>query len=230
MKISFINQIADLCEKTNGNILDTAQALGLDHRICHHFLEPGPGYGGACFPKDTNALLYVANKVGVSLDIVKATITANEKRKVSLANKILKIIGHPFSKTIAILGLTFKANTDDTRESPALTIIPILQKAGVRIKAFDPRGMRNCKPILQIQYTSDPYSAIKDTSAIIILTEWQEFKTLDIQHIKNIMSSPTIIDFRNIYDCKFMKNQNINYFPVGISDLFSIIICYVYIY
>ena len=218
MKISFINQIADLCEKTNGNILDTVQALGLDHRICGQFLQPGPGYGGSCFPKDTNALLYIANKVGVSLDIVKTTITANEKRKASIADKILKIIGNPFGKTIAILGLTFKANTDDIRESPALTIIPILQKAGVHIKAFDPQGMENCKPILQVQYTLDPYSAIKDSSAVIILTEWQEFKKLDIQHIKNIMTSPTIIDFRNIYDCSFMKNQNINYFPLGISN------------
>ena len=216
-KITFINEIADLCEAVGANIDEVSKGIGLDQRIGSRFLQAGPGYGGSCFPKDTLALLRTANSVGVNLSIINAVVRANDSRKASMAQKIIEACGGDVSgKTIAVLGLAFKPNTDDMRDAASLTILPILQQHGATIKAFDPEAMEESKHMLaDITYSKDAYDCIKGADAAVILTEWDVFRALDIQKIKNLLKSPTIIDLRNIYNDADMKKHVINFTCIG---------------
>lgn len=195
-KVAFINEIADLCEQVDADVDDVARGMGLDKRIGTQFLKAGPGIGGSCFPKDIRALLAQERSAGLESKMVEAVIDSNEKRKRRIAGKIADIVGQG---TIAIFGLTFKANTDDMRESPALVIIPELQKAGFKIRAYDPEGMKEAKKVLRnIEFCESAENAAEGASAVVILTEWQEFKQVDYSHLK--LKNKVIIDLRNLLD------------------------------
>lgn len=217
-KISFINEIANLCETLGADIHDIAKGMGMDRRIGSKFLHPGPGYGGSCFPKDTRALLYAAKDSGHELGIVKATIDANDKQIARMSNKIkeaLKFSGK--GKTIAALGVTFKPETDDIRESPALSILPTLSQAGALVKVHDPKGMATAKEVLpnEIVFCEDMLSAIKGSDALVILTEWNEYRGLDLIQLKRIMHGDVFIDLRNIYERDVVEKHGFSYFCVG---------------
>ncbi len=216
-KIGFINDIANLCEKVGGDVQQVAKGIGLDNRIGGKFLNAGPGYGGSCFPKDTLALLRTAQDLGMPLGIVAATVAANDQRKVDMAERVIAACGGDVKgKTIAVLGLTFKPNTDDMRDAPSLVIVPLLQKAGAIIRAFDPAGMEQAKPMLtDITYCTGPYDAMKDADALLIITEWNEFRALDMAHVKSLLKSPTFIDLRNIYKPDEMQTKGFVYTSVG---------------
>lgn len=216
-KISFINEMATLCEKTGANIHEVSKGMGLDQRIGSSFLQTGPGYGGSCFPKDTQALVATAEQNNHSLEIVKATIAANEARKLEMAQKVITSCGGDVKgKKIAVLGLTFKANTDDVRDSPAIDIIAALQNKGAIIAAFDPEGMENAKEVFQnITYGNSAYEALGGAEALVIITEWQEFKSLDFKKIKTLMKSPNIVDLRNILDGNSLKENGFQYTDIG---------------
>lgn len=217
MKVTFINEIADLCEAVGANVQEVARGIGLDKRIGSKFLNAGPGYGGSCFPKDTLALARTAKETNTSLSIVNAVIQANDARKLRMATKIMNAVeGGVSGKTIAILGLAFKPNTDDMREAPSLTIIPQLLKHEAIIRAFDPQAMKEAKLLLpEISYFDDVYSCISGVDALVVLTEWDEFRALDINRIVSDMSIPTIIDLRNIYDPTEMKDLGVDYHSIG---------------
>ena len=216
-KITFINEMADLCEAVGANVQDVAKGIGLDKRIGGKFLHAGPGYGGSCFPKDTLALTKTAQDAKVNLSIVSSVVKANEFRKHLIADKILKAMGGNVSgKTIAILGLAFKPNTDDMRDAPSLTIIPILQEAGAIIKAYDPEAMEEAARLLpNIVYTAGPYEAIEGADTLVIITEWDEFRALDITRIKASLKTPNLIDLRNIYNSEEMMMAGFNYSSIG---------------
>ena len=216
-KISFINEIADLCEVAGADVQDVAKGMGLDHRIGGKFLHAGPGYGGSCFPKDTVALLRTGEKHNIPLRIVEAVVTANNARKRRMADKIIAGCGGSASgKKIAILGLTFKPNTDDMRESPALDIIPALQEAGAEIHAYDPKGMHEAQKLLtDITYCDDAYAPLKDAEAMVIVTEWNEFRALDLKRVKSLMKTPLIVDLRNVYGRAHPEAQGFTYIGVG---------------
>jgi len=216
-KITFINEIADLCEIVGADVHDVAKGIGLDGRIGSKFLHPGPGYGGSCFPKDTIALVKTAQEVNSPLRIVETVIDINSKRKKLMAEKILKACGNNIkNKTIAILGVTFKPNTDDIRDAPSLEIIPALQSLGANIKAYDPEGMNEGKQILNnVEWCDNAYQAMEGANGLAILTEWNEFRGLDFARMKRALIQPTIIDLRNIYDPIKMKALGFNYTSVG---------------
>jgi len=216
-KITFINEIADLCEATGANVQDVARGMGLDGRIGRKFLNAGPGYGGSCFPKDTLALTRTAQECGTPVSIVNAVIKANNERKNNMAEKIVNACGGEINgKRIAILGLTFKPNTDDMRDAPSLTIITELQKLGAVITAYDPEGMEEAGKLLHdVNYATDPYSCIMDADALVIITEWDQFRALDLMHIKEIMNKPVIIDLRNIYRPEEMAELDFKYVSIG---------------
>ncbi|MEC7442593.1 MAG: nucleotide sugar dehydrogenase, partial [Pseudomonadota bacterium] len=216
-KITFINEIADLCENIGADVHDVAKGIGLDGRIGSKFLHPGPGYGGSCFPKDTIALVRTAQEVNSPLRIVETVIEINSKRKKLMAEKILKACDNDVkNKTIAILGVTFKPNTDDIRDAPSLEIIPALQRLGANIKAYDPEGMNEGKQILcDVEWCNNAYQAMEGAHGLAILTEWNEFRGLDFTRIKRALLQPTIIDLRNIYDPIKMKELGFNYTSVG---------------
>jgi len=216
-KISFINEIADLCEKVGADVHDVARGIGLDGRIGRKFLHPGPGYGGSCFPKDTLALVKTAQDSGAPLRIVEAVVQVNEQRKVRMAEKIiLACDGDVKSKTIAVLGLTFKPNTDDMRESASLAIVPALQKAGAAVRAFDPEGMDEAKGLLSdVTYCDDAYDAMSGADAVVLLTEWNQFRNLDLERVKTLLTSPNMIDLRNVYSPDDMKTAGFSYTCVG---------------
>jgi len=219
-KIAFINEMADVCEKTGANIRDVARGIGLDHRIGDKFLQPGPGYGGSCFPKDTQAMQAMAARSGANSLIIEATIASNDARKIRMAEKIIAACDGVKGKTIGILGVTFKPGTDDMRESASLAIIPALQTSGASIKAYDPQGMEEAKKHLSdIAWCPDALSAAKDADALVILTEWNEFKSLDLQEIKSLLKSPVIIDLRNIYKRMDMQKLGFHYVSVGRQDV-----------
>ena len=214
MRIIFINEIADLCEKVGANVEDIANGIGLDKRIGPHFLNAGPGFGGSCFPKDARALIESGEEYNAPQNLLKAVIDGNEKRKLNLGNRILEIIGE--NKKVGILGVTFKANTDDMREAPSLSIIPKLLKNNINISIYDPEANKeNINEFHGAEWKEDPYSVAKNSDCLIILTEWNEFKELDLKKIKDIMSKPTIIDFRNMFSLKDMENLNFEYHSVG---------------
>ena len=200
-KISFINEIADLCEKVGGDVQEVAKGIGLDKRIGNKFLHAGPGFGGSCFPKDTRALVATADETGVPMRIVRSVVEVNETRKQAMADKVVAACGGSVSgKRIAVLGLTFKPNTDDMRESPSLDIIPSLQAAGADIQAYDPKGMDEAANLLSgVTFCDDPYDTMKDADALVIVTEWNQFRALDLDRAKSLMRTPVLVDLRNIY-------------------------------
>jgi UDPglucose 6-dehydrogenase len=202
MKITFINEIADLCEETGADIQDVALGIGLDNRIGSRFLHAGPGYGGSCFPKDTLAFARMGQDFGSPLRLVEATVAVNEQRKRAMARRVVAACGGCVrGKRITILGLTFKPDTDDMREAPSLTIIQALVDAGAVVRAYDPQGMEVAKPLLPpIAYAEDAYAAADAADCIVIVTEWSEFGSLDFDRLKSIMKTPLLVDLRNIYE------------------------------
>ena len=216
-KITFINELADLCEKTGGNVIDVAKGIGMDGRIGSKFLQPGPGYGGSCFPKDTLALLNTAKQFNCPMQIVDTVVKVNNKRKINMANKIAAVFDDNITgKNITILGFTFKAETDDMRDSPSLDIVAELQRKGANIIGFDPQGMDQAKKLLDnITWADDQYAAMHGADAVVILTEWRQFKELDLNIVKNKLTSPIIIDLRNIYEKQQMLDIGIEYYSIG---------------
>lgn len=216
-KIAFINEIADLCEKCDADIQSVSKGMGLDKRIGEKFLHAGPGYGGSCFPKDTLALTVTAKEFDSPISIVDAVVQSNQKRKETMADRICQKMGGTLQgKTIAILGVTFKPNTDDMRESPSLNIIPVLQQKGAEIKVYDPQGYKEGLALLPgVIWSKDPYSAIQDADCLVIITEWNEFGALDLTRIKNILKNPLIIDFRNVFQLQEMEKAGFTYYSIG---------------
>jgi len=216
-KITFINEIADLCEKVNADVHDVARGIGLDGRIGRKFLHPGPGYGGSCFPKDTLALVKTAQDAGAPLSIIEAVVAANERRKARMADAVVAVCGGSVrGKRIAVLGLTFKPNTDDMRDSPSLAILPALQAAGATLTAFDPEGMAEAKKLMPgIAYCASAEEAMTGADALLLLTEWNEFRALDPGRIKALLRTPVVIDLRNVYNPADMRAAGLHYSSVG---------------
>lgn len=216
-KITFINEMADLCEEVGVNVQDVARGIGLDNRIGTKFLHAGPGFGGSCFPKDTNALAKTAQDHGVPLRIVESVIAVNDNRKRSVARKVLAACGGSVrGKTIAVLGLTFKPNTDDMRDAPSIAIIRFLQDNGARIRAYDPKGMEFAKAELtDVEYAENAYQCMEGADALCIVTEWEMFRALDLDRIKALLRSPVIVDLRNIYRPDDMRKRGFAYYSVG---------------
>ena len=216
-KITFINEIADLCEVTDADVQDVAKGIGLDGRIGPKFLHAGPGYGGSCFPKDTLALVRTAGEAGHPLRIVEAVTIVNDERKGRMAVKIVAACGGSVDgKVIAVLGLTFKPNTGDMREAPSLGIIAGLQAGGAKIRAFDPEGMDEAKALLDgVEWCEDAYDAVTGAEALTIVTEWNEFRALDLERVKSLMKAPVMGDLRNIYDPDEMAAAGFRYTCVG---------------
>lgn len=215
-KISFINEIANLCEGVGANVQDVAKGMGLDGRIGSKFLHPGPGFGGSCFPKDVSALDKIAQKSGYEFKIVKAVIEVNRQQRERMIAKIEKEVGSFKGKQIGILGLSFKPNTDDMREAPSVTIIRALQERGAKIVAHDPAAMEEAKKVLkEVTYAADPYVVADGSDAIILMTEWNPFRNLDLDQIKKKLKSPIFIDLRNVYEPKKMAALGFKYTSVG---------------
>ncbi len=215
-KITFINEIANLCDAIGCDVHDVARGIGMDNRIGRKFLHPGPGYGGSCFPKDTRALTTVADKFGVETRIVDAVIEANERQRDAMIPKIEKLIGNLTGKTIGVLGLSFKPETDDMRESPAIEIVNGLIARGAKIKAFDPVAMIEARHFLpDIEYAVDEYDAIDGADALVIVTEWNQFRALDMEKVRGLLKSPKIADLRNIYEPEDMREMGFEYVGVG---------------
>ncbi len=216
MKITFINEMADLCEKSGADVQDVARGIGLDGRIGSKFLNAGPGYGGSCFPKDTIALVRQADEFGAPSRLVEAVVDVNAKRKKRMADKIATAFGGVRGKTIAILGVTFKPNTDDMRDSPSLDIIPALLAAGATIRAFDPEGMKEASKLLAgVTWAEDAYDAMTGADGVVILTEWNEFRALDLKQLKGKLKRPLLVDLRNIYTLREMADAGIEYHSIG---------------
>ena len=220
-KITFINEMADLCEAVGADVQQVAKGIGLDKRIGGKFLHAGPGYGGSCFPKDTLALTRTAEEANVPLTIVSSVVDANEARKRRMAHKIIDAVGRETGgdlagKTIAVLGLAFKPNTDDMRDAPSLTIIPRLQDKGAKIVAYDPASMEEAKHLMKnVDYVEGPYTAINGADALVIITEWDEFRALDMSRVKETLAAPVLIDLRNIYNPTQMTDLGFDYVSVG---------------
>ena len=214
-RISFMNQLSHLCEKTGADIKAVSRGLGLDGRIGSRFLHAGIGYGGSCFPKDVKALIATLKEYGCDADLFEAVHKINEKQKNVVVDK-LKSVSEIKNKTIAIWGLSFKPKTDDIREAPSIQIIAELQNAGAKIKAYDPVAMENAKQVFNdIEFFESPYEAIKDCDALIVVTEWDEFRNLDLRAVKVLLKKPVIIDGRNIYDPKEMQKLGFTYLSIG---------------
>ena len=216
-KITFINEFADLCVKVGANVQDVARGIGLDGRIGNKFLHAGPGYGGSCFPKDTLALVQTAKEAGAPIRIVETVVDINEKRKTQIAGKVVAACGGSVAdKTIAVLGLTFKPDTDDMRDSPSLVIVPELQKAGAKIQAFDPQGMKEAAHLFDdVVFCEGPYETMQGADVLVIVTEWNAFRALDFTRVKSLLKTPTLVDLRNIYNLDDMKREGFSYFSVG---------------
>ncbi|MCX7924102.1 MAG: UDP-glucose/GDP-mannose dehydrogenase family protein [Clostridia bacterium] len=217
-KVSFINDIANMCELCGADVVMVAKAMGMDSRIGPKFLNAGPGFGGSCFPKDTKALIGIGRAIRYVPKIVKSTIEVNDRQKRLMFNKIKSVLGKLKNRTVTILGIAFKPETDDIRESPALYIMEQLVASGARVKAYDPQAMENTKslhPKLEVQYCEDVYSACEDTDCIVLVTEWEEFCSLDFRKLADIVHSPILIDLRNIYEPDFVRNAGFIYQGVG---------------
>jgi len=218
-KITFINEMADLCEKVGGNVQDVARGIGLDNRIGSKFLHAGPGYGGSCFPKDTLALLKTAEDYDSPLRIIEAVSKVNDSRKRAMGRKVIEALGEsPRGKKVALLGLTFKPNTDDMRDAPSIAIAQALADAGVDVRAYDPEGMEMAKPLMpDVTMTGNPYEAAEGADAIVIVTEWDAFRALDLSRIKQVANAPVIVDLRNIYQPDEMRSAGFTYSSIGRS-------------
>jgi len=215
-KISFINEIANLCESIGCDVHDVARAIGMDRRIGNKFLHPGPGFGGSCFPKDTQALASVARQFGRDSMIVDAVIEVNRRQRLAMIPKIEKLLGELNGKTVAILGLAFKPETDDMREAPALDIISALVERGATIRAYDPVAMSEAAKVLpKVSFAADEYEAVTDADALVFMTEWNQFRALDMGRVRDLMKSPRIADLRNIYDPEDMRALGFEYVGVG---------------
>ena len=216
-KITFINEIADLCEKVGADVQDVARGIGLDGRIGSKFLHAGPGYGGSCFPKDTLALLKTAQDYEAPQRIVEAVVSVNDQRKRAMGRKVIAACGGDVrGKAICILGLTFKPNTDDMRDSPAIAIIQTLQDAGASIRAHDPEGTEQAKAVLDdVEYFDEPYAAMEGADALVIVTEWDSFRALDLLRAKSLLAAPVIVDLRNIYPRERCEKMGFSYFAIG---------------
>ena len=216
-KITFINEIADLCEQVGADVQEVARGMGLDNRIGGKFLHAGPGFGGSCFPKDAAALLKTAQDHGVALRIIETVAAVNDQRKRAMARKVVAALdGSVRGKTIAVLGLTFKPNTDDTRDSPAIPLITALQDLGAAVRAYDPAGMEQAKPQLpNIHYSNSAYAAAEGAHAVVIATEWEQFRALDLARLKDAMAQAVIVDLRNIYRADEMARAKFRYVGIG---------------
>lgn len=215
-KITFINEIANLCDAIGCDVHDVARGMGMDNRIGRKFLHPGPGYGGSCFPKDTRALTTVADSFGVETRIVDAVIDANEKQRLAMLPKIEGLVGDLSGKRVGVLGLSFKPETDDMRESPAIDIIRELQSRGASVRAYDPVAMDEARHSLpDIEYAADEYDAISGADCLVIVTEWNQFRALDMEKVKELLASPRIADLRNVYEPDDMRALGFEYVGVG---------------
>lgn len=215
-KITFINEVANLCDAIGCDVHDVARGMGMDNRIGRKFLHPGPGYGGSCFPKDTRALTTVADQFGVETRIVDAVIEANQRQRDAMIPKIENLVGDLKGKKIGVLGLSFKPETDDMRESPAIEIVHTLIERGATVRAFDPVAMEEAKHFLNgIEYASDEYDAINGADALVIITEWNQFRALDMEKVKQLLKAPKIADLRNIYEPSDMRELGFDYVGVG---------------
>ena len=218
VKISFINEIAGVCEAVNANVVDLARAIGMDGRIGSKFLHPGPGYGGSCFPKDTLALMRLVQEHGENVRVVEAAVEANAAQKARMIRKIREMLGgSEAGKTIAVLGLTFKPETDDMRDAPAATILPALLEKGARLRAHDPKGMEEAKKCLPggIEYVKNAYDAAENADCLVLMTEWNQYRALDLERLKSRMRAPVFIDLRNVYDPQRMQAAGFVYTGVG---------------
>ncbi len=216
-KITFINEMADLCEKVGANVQDVARGIGLDRRIGPKFLNAGPGYGGSCFPKDTLALVKTARDAGAPARIVETVVEVNEARKRAMAEKVIRACGGAVDgKRIAVLGVTFKPNTDDMRDAPSLVILPMLQAGGADVHAHDPEGTEQATPLLPgVSFHDDPYGCIDGADALVIITEWERFRALDLDRVKTTMAGNVVVDLRNIYRAPRMAELGFTYTSVG---------------
>ncbi|MBP2493631.1 UDPglucose 6-dehydrogenase [Methylobacterium sp. PvP109] len=220
-KITFINEIADLCEEVGADVQAVARGIGLDNRIGSKFLHAGPGYGGSCFPKDTLALVKTAQDAGTPLRLVETVVAVNDQRKRAMARKVIKACGGSVrGKTIALLGLTFKPETDDMRDAPSLAIVAGLQDAGAAVRAYDPEGMEQARPMMPtVELAESAYACAEGTDAVVIVTEWNAFRALDLTRLRKSMSSgdsaPVLVDLRNIYDAKAVTEHGFTYEGVG---------------
>jgi UDPglucose 6-dehydrogenase len=216
MKITFINEVADLCEKVGADVQQVARGIGLDNRIGSKFLHAGPGYGGSCFPKDTLALTRTATQYGAPIRLIETTVEVNDARKKAMAAKVLDAAGGDLSgKTVGVLGLTFKPNTDDMRDAPSLDIVPALQAMGATVQAFDPEGHEARHMLKGVDFKDGPYDAVTGADVLLIITEWDQFRALDLDRIKLLMRSPRIVDLRNIYRPSDMAARGFSYLGVG---------------
>ncbi|MDH5556567.1 MAG: UDP-glucose/GDP-mannose dehydrogenase family protein [Alphaproteobacteria bacterium] len=217
VKITFINEIADLCEKVGADVQDVARGIGLDGRIGSKFLHAGPGYGGSCFPKDTLALVRTAEQYGAPVRIVDTVVDINDKRKKAMAGRVIEACdGSVDGKTIAVLGLAFKPNTDDMRDAPSLDIVPGLQAAGATVRAFDPESMAEAKKMLDgVDWCDDAYQAMDGADAVVIITEWNQFRLLDLKRVKSLLNQPIMVDLRNIYKAEDMEAAGFRYRSIG---------------
>ncbi|GFZ99667.1 UDP-glucose 6-dehydrogenase [Blastomonas marina] len=218
-KITFINEMADLCEKVGANVQDVSRGIGMDNRIGAKFLHAGPGYGGSCFPKDTLALLKTAEDYESPTRIVEAVVKVNDSRKRAMGRKVLDALGgadKARGKKVALLGLTFKPNTDDMRDSPAIAVAQTLTDAGVEVAAFDPEGMEQARPLMpEVTMVDGPYEAIEGADAVAIVTEWDAFRALDLKRIKDLAKAPVLVDLRNIYDPQDVRDAGFTYASIG---------------
>nr|WP_290844780.1 UDP-glucose/GDP-mannose dehydrogenase family protein [Henriciella sp.] len=217
VKITFINEMADLCEAVGANVQEVSRGIGLDGRIGRKFLNAGPGYGGSCFPKDTLALTKTANDAGCPVRIVDTVVEVNAARKRAMADKVIKAMGGDVKgKTIGVLGLAFKPNTDDMRDAPSLDIIPALTEAGATVRAYDPESMHEAEKLLSgLDYAESAYAAIDGADAMVIITEWDQFRALDLDRVKSSLKSDIVVDLRNIYSPEDMAKRGFNYISVG---------------
>jgi UDPglucose 6-dehydrogenase len=220
MKIQYINEMADFCEKSGADVYEVAQGMGLDSRIGHKFLNPGPGYGGFCFPKDTNAMAYMGRCFGAELSLIEATIRGNDARKIRMAEKILETVRDVQNPKIAVLGTAFKGGTDDCRESPAMQIIEVLLQKGASVTAYDPKALENAKRILgdRIGYASDMYQAAEGADVLAILTEWEDFKALDLSRLKAEMARAYLVDLRHLIDPEKARKAGFVFKAIGAKD------------
>ena len=220
MKITFINEVADLCEATGANVQEVARGIGLDNRIGAKFLHAGPGYGGSCFPKDTTALVKIGQDHGSPMRLVETTVSINEQRKRAMSRKVIAACGGDVrGRTIGVLGLTFKPNTDDMREAPALDIVRGLQDRGAKVVAFDPQGMKAARELMEgVDFAENAYDVADAADAIVLVTEWNEFRSLDLDRLKSAMKAPVFVDLRNVYRPHEMRRHGFTYVSIGRSD------------
>jgi UDPglucose 6-dehydrogenase len=216
-KITFINEMADLCEKCGADVQEVARGMGLDRRIAGKFLHAGPGFGGSCFPKDIAALAAIGQRYEVPTKIIATVMAVNDARKRAMVTKVVSACGGSLhGKTIAVLGLTFKPNTDDMREAPSLVIVPALEAQGARVRAYDPHGMVEARKLMpRLETATDPYACIEGADAMLILTEWDQFRALDLDRVKKVLRSPVVIDLRNIYRPAELAAKGLSYVSVG---------------